>query len=183
MICGGICQFKLCNPILWPRKIKLWIFDDIYLYTFFKKIVLWPPVWDLFSSPDAPETKLYFLLILTIPFFFWLDSFHRRHWNGIRLCFGFPLLSWKDWNNRTVNFNRTNGDTTFQDLLKGGWIRWHHHIVFSLTTDSANFNPPLKLSGENITDWYRQLRFMLHTYKGNSVFSAIRTNSSWTLSF
>ena len=34
---GGMCQFKLINPIFWPRKIKWRIFDDIYLYKFSKK--------------------------------------------------------------------------------------------------------------------------------------------------
>ena len=34
------------------------------LYIFQKKIFLRPPAWDLFSSPGAPETKLYFLLAL-----------------------------------------------------------------------------------------------------------------------
>ena len=37
---------------------KLQIFDDIYLP---KKIFLQPPAWDLYSSPGAPDKKLYFL--------------------------------------------------------------------------------------------------------------------------
>ena len=64
VIHGGVCQFKIIIPILWPRKIILRIFDDVYLYIFSKKVYLRPPAWDLFSSPGAPETKLYFLLAL-----------------------------------------------------------------------------------------------------------------------
>ena len=57
-----------------PEKAKLWIFDDIYLYTFSKKMILRPPAWDLISSPGAPETKHYFYFCLTVDVWVTLDD-------------------------------------------------------------------------------------------------------------
>ena len=115
MIYGGIMSVEAYNPILWPRKTKLRIFDDIYLNIFSKKIFL--------RLPAGNKALFYFGLIKNM-------QAKRKHRKYVTLKKGIDLII----------FCRKKELLSILKKTKGLSLSLLSHIYHGIFLNSTSFN-------------------------------------------